>query len=172
MFGGPPPPTPPGQAPPPAQWAQPAAPPKKRMSTTVKVVIVVVVVVVILAIAGLALVGYAAMSSTVTIAGTDVGYDYTGTTSDYLTLNTTTSYCASSVLGGSTFTCQIALISTALLYTHDIDDFTAGAPFSVTGVSPTLPFAMGAGGTATFTVSVTAPSGSGTYTLSLTVTTN
>jgi len=145
------------------------------MSTALKVVIIVVVVVVVLAVAAAAFIGLAvvhAVADTVTIPQSEVGYDYTGTTSDYLTLNTTLSSCPDVVSGGSTFTCTVVLISTALVYTHYIDDFSANSPFSVSSVSPTLPVTMAVGASATFEVSISAPSGPGSYDLTLTVTTN
>ncbi len=69
-------------------------------------------------------------------------------------------------------TLTLGLTSTAILYTHDIDDFTVTGGFSVTSVSPTLPVTIAAGGSQTFMVTIQTPSVTGSYSITGTIVTN
>lgn len=95
---------------------------------------------------------------TVTVNGVDVVINYQGTTSGYLgaTSQTLNGFSASA---GSTYSYTITIDTSALLLDHSINSVTVSTSgFSISSVSPTLPYSFSPGSTIDITVTINLPS--------------
>ena len=74
---------------------------------------------------------------------------------------------------GSTITETFTLTSSAILFTHSINQVTVGTPgFTLLSVSPSLPYSVGPGGSVTITVVIQTPNTNYVGTLNIVVLTS
>ncbi len=118
-------------------------------------------------------VGITVSPAQITITGFTFTPSYTGTTSGYLASSyTCVSGCPTTITGGADWTITMTLTSSAILFNHNINDFTVSSPFTFVSVSPSLPVTLSPGQSATFQVTVQAPSVTGSYSITGTISTN
>lgn len=83
---------------------------------------------------------------------------YQGSTSGYFGPTSQALSGSINLKGGDTYTETITISSSALLYTHSINQFTVNTPgFTLVSVSPNLPISLSPGSSAAITLTIKAP---------------
>lgn len=148
------------------------------------VVALVVAVVVIVAVVGYLFasgtlsVSKSKSNSNVTITAVDLAIIYSGTTSGYFGPSSN-SYCPNSnpvqngcsvtVSSGSVWVYDLNLVSSATLFSHQVNSITIQQPFTIQSYTPSVPQTVSPGGSVLFTINIGIPSTAGSYAISLTV---
>lgn len=135
------------------------------------IIVVVVVVVVALAALGFYFVYLAARQAgqTVQATVTDATWDfvYAGSSSGYFgsTPLSSCNICPHTGFVGAGFTLTLHLTNTDTANSHSITRVTVDPPFTLYGVTPTLPAPVSAGGSTTLVLTIQLPFSSGSYSL-------
>ena len=145
-------------------------------------VIIGVTVAIVLIIVGIGIVGYLSTPTpttvttilpTVQITGVNLEIEYTGDIGGYFGPSSQSLGGTLSVTAGSTITETFTLTSSAILFTHSINQVTVGTPgFTLLSVSPSLPYSVGPGGSVTITVVIQTPNTNYVGTLNIVVLTS
>lgn len=110
-----------------------------------------------------------AVHPTVSVTAVDVQINYQGSTSGYLGA-TSQSLSGFTISAGNQEAYTLTFQTSAILLQHSINSITVSTSgFSVSSVSPTLPYSFSAGSTVSVTVTLNVPSGSYTGVLDLVV---
>jgi len=145
-------------------------------------VIIGVTVAIVLIIVGIGIVGYLSTPTpttvttilpTVQITGVNLEIEYTGDIGGYFGPSSQSLGGTLSVTAGSTITETFTLTSSAILFTHSINQVTVGTlGFTLLSVSPSLPYSVGPGGSVTITVVIQTPNTNYVGTLNIVVLTS
>lgn len=94
----------------------------------------------------------------VQITGGNLNVYYQGSTNGYFGPTSQALSGSINLQGGDTYTEIITITSSALLYTHNINQFTVNTPgFILESVSPNLPISLSPGSSATVTLKIKVP---------------
>lgn len=100
------------------------------------------------------------VNPTVTVTAVDVVINYQGSTSGYLGPSSQ-SLAGFSASSDSTCAYTISINTSAILFTHNINSITVNTDgFSISSISPSLPYSFGPGSTITLTLIINLPSSS------------
>jgi len=156
----------------------PAPPPKKKSRKKLIAIIIAVVVIVIVIIAVIGAVvsnnnsGIVTPLPKVNVTAVDLSIVYNGLSSGYLG-PTSQSLPGFTTVSGSSYSYTITFTSSAAILTHSITSIYTNTPgFSITSVSPTLPYSFSPGSTFTVTIIIQTPTSSYDGVLQITVETS
>ena len=161
------------------QQYPPSSAPRSHAGLIIAVVVVIVVVVVLAA--GLYVAdsslkpsagGGGSTPAQVTVSAIDWSIQYTGTTSGYFGPAQQSSSAGLTQIAGSQIVDTVTFGSSAVLFSHNINQITVTAPFSLVSISPSLPLSVSPGGSVSIAVTIQLPSTAGTYAASGTIYTN